>query len=83
MDANALARYAHLGVNHGADGRPHGPASAQLTYLTPDERDAYHAIATAGPASVRRIAQERIPFTDAADALEHLVATTSGAIELR
>jgi hypothetical protein len=79
MDGDALARYAHLGVNHGADGRPLGPASAHLTHLTASERDAYHAVATAGPASVRRIEQERIPFMEAAAALVRLMAITGGA----
>ncbi|WP_028048820.1 DUF3322 and DUF2220 domain-containing protein [Cellulomonas sp. URHD0024] len=79
MGRNALARYAHLGVNRGADGRQLGPARSHLTHLTADERDAYHAVATAGPAPIRRIEQERIPFRDAVDALVQLVARTGAA----
>ena len=74
MDGRALDRYSHLGVNAGVDGRALGPATAQLPHLTADEREAYHAVATAGPAPVRRIEQERIPLIDAAHALTELVA---------
>lgn len=80
MDGQALDRYGHLGLSFSADGRPLGPATAQLAHLTADERDAYHAIATGGPASMRRIEQERIPLIDAAHALSQLVATRGSTL---
>lgn len=69
MDETAAQRYAALGVSTDKDGQPIPPASAHLAELTADERAAYHAVSTAGPAPFRRIEQERIPGADARVAL--------------
>ncbi|MBL0888137.1 hypothetical protein HGK34_17910 [Myceligenerans sp. I2] len=69
MDGVALGRYEQLGVDRDASGRPIKPSSARLTHLTEGETVAYHAVATAGEAPVRRIEQERIPEQDALAAL--------------
>ncbi|WP_454855151.1 Wadjet anti-phage system protein JetD domain-containing protein [Promicromonospora soli] len=73
MDAAALRRYELLGVSTDQDGRPIPPSSAHLAGLSADERAAYHAVATAGPAQFRRIEQERIPGEDARAALLELL----------
>lgn len=73
MDAVALRRYEPLGVSTDQDGRPIPPSSAHLEGLSTDERAAYHAVATAGPAPFRRIEQERIPGDDARAALLDLL----------
>ncbi|WP_207211858.1 Wadjet anti-phage system protein JetD domain-containing protein [Promicromonospora panici] len=73
MDASALRRYEPLGVSTDQDGRPIPPSSGHLAGLNADERVAYHAVATAGPAPFRRIEQERIPGEDARAALLDLV----------
>jgi hypothetical protein len=69
MDAAALRRYAALGVRVDKDGRPIPPSSAHLPNLTRDETTAYHAVATAGEAELRRVEQERIPGEDVLAAL--------------
>lgn len=69
MDAAALSRYSHLGVDRDARGRRIPSSSETLPHLTDDETEAYHQIATAGEVALRRIEQERIPIADAADAL--------------
>ncbi|GAB3165094.1 hypothetical protein GCM10027059_22270 [Myceligenerans halotolerans] len=69
MDAAALGRYEHLGVDRDASGRVIKPSSARLPHLTEAETAAYHAVATAGETSVRRIEQERIPEHAALTAL--------------
>ena len=74
MDARTLERHRHLGVLRDRYGAPLGPTSAPLGHLTRDERDAYHQVATSGPADVRRLEQERLPIAEAVDALVGLVS---------
>jgi len=74
MDARTLERHRHLGVLRDRHGVRLGPTSAPLARLTDDERDAYHQVATTGPAGVRRLEQERLPIAEAADALVGLVS---------
>lgn len=69
MDAPALARYSHLGITHDERGKPIPPSTKYLKHLTSAERAAYDALATEGPAQVRRIEQERLPADAAVTAL--------------
>lgn len=75
MDGAALARYAHLGVTRDENGKTIPPSTATLRHLTPEEASAYAQVATAGPASFRRIEQELVPLEDARLALLRLVGT--------
>lgn len=72
MDGTTLERYAHLGGTRDRRGRELRPSSTRLPHLTAAEAAAYHALATAGPAPVRRVEQERLPIEEAAAALETL-----------
>lgn len=78
MDGPAAQRYASLGVSTDKEGRPIPPSSAHLPDLSPAETAAYHAVATAGPAEVRRIEQERIPEGDALPALLAVLGRAAG-----
>lgn len=69
MDATALTRFAHLGVNRDKYGAALKPRSTSLRSLTTAENDAYAAVATTGNAAFRRIEQERIPIAEAHRAL--------------
>lgn len=69
MEATDLHRYSLHGVNHDKAGRPIKPSSELLPHLTDAETIAYNTIATAGHTSFRRIEQEVIPLTRAADQL--------------
>lgn len=73
MDTAALARYAHLGVNHDKNGDPLKPCTRRLPHLTETEAACYASVATAGEARFRRIEQERIDLADAVEALRQLV----------
>lgn len=77
MDARALERYEHLGTDRDRHDRPIAPSSATLSRLTAGEAMAYHAVATRGPARLRRIEQERIPVADAVTALRELLGQSS------
>lgn len=60
MDAVAMNRHAEHGVLDDKDGNPLKPSERKLRELTEDERAAYDMIATAGPATFRRIEQEKL-----------------------
>ena len=77
MDGPAVQRYASLGVSTDKEGRPIPPSSAHFPDLSPAETAAYHAVATAGPAELRRIEQERIPEGDALPALLTVLGRTA------
>ncbi len=62
------------GVAHDPAGRPLPHTVTSLAWLTPDESAAYQSVATAGPATVRRIEQERLPISEAVAALSELDA---------
>lgn len=70
MDAATLERHARLGVDRDRDGNVIKPSRAHLKLRTEGETAAYYQIATAGPAKVRRIEQERLPLNEAAALLE-------------
>lgn len=69
MDATALTRFAHLGVNRDKNGAALKPRSTALRNLTTAENDGYATVATTGNAAFRRIEQERIPIAEAHHAL--------------
>lgn len=73
MDATALHRYAHLGVDHDRHGEPLRPSAQRLPELTAAEDACYAGIATAGDVPFRRIEQERIDIDDAVGALREVV----------
>ncbi len=73
MDATALHRCAHLGVDHDRHGEPLRPSAQRLPGLTAAEDACYAGIATAGDVPFRRIEQERIDIDDAVGALREVV----------
>lgn len=75
MDGAAFERYAHLGVTRDAKGITLRPSSTRLDHLTPAEAECHATIATAGPAVVRRIEQERIDLADAQRVLKESVSS--------
>ncbi len=74
MGEAAYQSYKHLGVDRDHKGRLIPVATATLSRLTPTEAAGYAAVNSGG--EVRRIEQERIPTTEARDALQQALDDT-------
>ncbi|MGH3905925.1 MAG: Wadjet anti-phage system protein JetD domain-containing protein [Pseudonocardiaceae bacterium] len=76
MDQATYDEYERFGATTDRQGKPLGPQRAKtLLYLTMDERDLYEALCSESWTHARRVEQERIPLTAAAEAV--VVATRS------
>lgn len=76
MDGTDLNRYAAFGISTDKNGVALRPSSVRLDHLTSGESAAYDAVATGGEAPFRRIEQELIPLTDAAERLHEVIAAS-------
>lgn len=72
MDDSTLHQFARLGVTRDRRGRDLQRAAGDVPHLNEPERSAYYELTTSGPASVRRIEQEKLPAGLAARLIRQL-----------